>query len=548
MAFRSASFGRRVSRASGRLPRFLQCESLEARQLLAVVTSLDNDGPGTLRQALRDSVVNEVITFAVSGTINSELQMVINKSIVIDGTGQNVTVNNIMPGQRVFNVGGLQTDAVFRNLTITGGELLDSSPNELGGGIRLQGGMLTIQDSVISGNTAGQGGGIALVGSATLNLVDSTVMNNIARDDGGGINVPAGATLSMVDSTVEGNTAGTDSSPNYLSLGGGINLIGTATMTGSTVRNNVLTKPGYLGWGGGIAVYQVNASLTAENTVISGNFSDRGGGITVRSAPVTLRNSTISGNTSGENGGGIRVFRTAAGPADILIEDSTFSENVAGSYYGSTSGGGAIGIQSYANSAPSSVSVTIRNSTFVGNTSPLDGGAIESAGGDISIENSTFHNNQAGVPLAGAGAGGAIWVTGDETYTGSLAVRFSTISGNNAEGNGGGIWTDYSLLDVVVENSILSGNTAASYSDLFTYGVPGTLNFNIVEDTYGNDAGATLEYHGCLRESRSLAGQWWPDADHVPQFRQPGHRRRRSRSDSGGRSTWLQPARHEHQP
>ena len=70
-------------------------------------------------------------------------------------------------------------------------------------------------------------------------------------------------------------------------------------------------------------------------------------------------------------------------------------------------------------------------------------------------------------------------------------MRFSTISGNNAEANGGGIWSDYSLEDIVVENSILSGNTATSYADLFTYGVPGTLNYNVVEDGYGNSAAAT---------------------------------------------------------
>ena len=401
MSLRGASSSRRFGRASHKPQRFLQCESLEARQLLAVVTSLDNAGPGTLRDALINSVVNEVITFDVSGTINTELQLFVSRTVVIDGTGQNVTVNNITPGQRVFNVGGQQTDAVIRNLTITGGELLPTSPNEIGGGIRVQGATLTIEDSVIDGNTAGQGGGIGLVGTATLNLVNSTVSNSVARDDGGGIQVPGGATLNMTNSTVEGNTAGTEANPAYLTLGGGINLFGTATLSGSTVSNNVASNSGYLGWGGGIAVYQTNASLTAENSVISGNFSDRGGGLNVRSAPVIIRESTISGNTSGENGGGIRVFRTAAGPADILIEDSTFSDNVSGGYYGSTAGGGAIGIQSYANSGPSSVSVTVRNSTFTGNTSPLDGGAIESAGGDISIENSTFYGNQAGLPLGG---------------------------------------------------------------------------------------------------------------------------------------------------
>ena len=488
MVSRFANLGRKVSRPSKKPRRILQCESLESRQLLAVVTSLANTGPGTLREAIQISPANEVITFAVSGTINTETQLFVNKSLVIDGTGQSVTINNIASGQRIFNVGGVSTNATIRNVTITGGDILNTSPSDVGGGVRVQGATLNLENSVVSGNNARVGGGIGLLGTATLNLVDSMVMNNIARQDGGGINVPANTTLNVSGSTIEGNTAGTDSSLGFLALGGGVSILGTGTMTDSVVRNNTLTTSDQLGFGGGISVFE-NASLTVDNSEISGNFSDRGGGITTRLAVVTIRDSLISGNTSDANGGGIRVFRVAGGPADITIENTTFADNVAGSYYGSTSGGGAIGAQSYANSGPGSVALTIRNSTFSGNTSPLDGGAIETSGADVTIENSTFYGNVAGLPASGNGSGGAMWISGNETYTGSLAVRFSTISGNNSEGNGGGIWTD--LPGLTVENSILSGNMAASYADLFTYGNPGTLNYNIVEDSSGNYATAT---------------------------------------------------------
>ena len=197
----------------------------------------------------------------------------------------------------------------------------------------------------------------------------------------------------------------------------------------------------------------------------------------------------ISGNTSSANGGGLRIFRVQTGNADVTIENTTFSDNVAGHYYGSQSGGGAIGIQPYTYSEPNFVNLTISGSTFVGNSSPLDGGAIESFGGNVAIENSTFFGNVAGVPLSANGNGGALWISEDETFDGSLDVRFSTISGNTTEGLAGGIWS--SVQGLTVENSILSGNMSASYLDMYSAGIPGTLNYNVVEDGTGNYASLT---------------------------------------------------------
>lgn len=75
-------------------------------------------------------------------------------------------------------------------------------------------------------------------------------------------------------------------------------------------------------------------------------------------------------------------------------------------------------------------SLTIRNSTFSGNTASGAGGAVAITGGTATITNSTFSGNTS----PGAGLGGAIVVV-----NGTVTVANSTISGNSA-GTGGGLF------------------------------------------------------------------------------------------------------------
>ena len=284
MALGFAKSARKASRRSRNARRHLQCEFLESRQLLAVVTSLDDSGPGTLREALQQAAVNEVITFDVSGTINTVRQLFISRSLTIDGSGQSVTVNNTVTGQRVFN--HTAGEATIKNLTITGGEILDSASQDMGGAIRSAGGMLTVQDSVISDSIARVGGAIGIVGSTTVNVVNSTLMNNEGREAAGAVDVPASATLNVTGSTIEGNVAGIDSDQTFLSIGGGVRVFGTVTITDSILRSNTASTEGAgtdLGYGGAVGVTEGGA-LTIENTEISGNMSDRGGGVTARGA------------------------------------------------------------------------------------------------------------------------------------------------------------------------------------------------------------------------------------------------------------------------
>jgi CSLREA domain-containing protein len=83
-----------------------------------------------------------------------------------------------------------------------------------------------------------------------------------------------------------------------------------------------------------------------------------------------------------------------------------------------------------------------------GNTSAV-GGAIHVAGGSAKLAKSTLAGNHAGV-------GGGIQL-GDPAA--SVAVANSTISGNTADGNGGGLMIQPGNVSIV--NSTIAGNTAA---------------------------------------------------------------------------------------
>jgi uncharacterized repeat protein (TIGR01451 family) len=215
-------------------------------------------------------------------------------------------------GGAVVTVGGItvaggegQGGGIFVNGTLT---LNDSNVSGngnaggSGGGIFVNG-ALTVDNSTISNNDASGsvGGGIANL-SGTLTVNNSTISGNTASAGGGIYSV---GVLSVSNSTVSGNTAFDGFGNGY---GGGIvDGAGTATVTNSTISSN--TAGGALADGGGIIDF---GSLTATNDTITGNgasgtISGFGGGVVTSGSTTILANTIVAGQTAGGDCSGLAI-------------------------------------------------------------------------------------------------------------------------------------------------------------------------------------------------------------------------------------------------
>ncbi|EMI16943.1 hemolysin-type calcium-binding region domain protein, partial [Rhodopirellula maiorica SM1] len=152
---------------------------------------------------------------------------------------------------------------------------------------------------------------------------------------------------------------------------------------------------------------------------------------------------TASGDGSDQGGGGI--FN--AGGA-VNVNFSTISNNTADGTSGS--GGGILN--------DASGVVNLLSSLIDSNVANRAGGGIEATAGTTTFvtDSRLINNNAGGAPaVAAPGNGGGLHITGD----GNATIDASSVEGNFAANEGGGLWNDAGTLTVV--NSSISGNTAS---------------------------------------------------------------------------------------
>jgi hypothetical protein len=109
--------------------------------------------------------------------------------------------------------------------------------------------------------------------------------------------------------------------------------------------------------------------------------------------------------------------------------------------------------------------LTIRDSLISGNAADADGGGIF-GGGTLNVRRSTISANTAGRHGGGIEA------------QGNTSVANSTVVNNSAQQEGGGIGTSAAAdINVNVESSTISGNTAANGGGFYLKGTPNKYNF-----------------------------------------------------------------------
>lgn len=182
-----------------------------------------------------------------------------------------------------------------------------------GGGIYNLG-RTVLFDSDVSLNSAGRGGGIYNGSGGTVSVVNfSTIGHNSAYGNfpgGGGIyNL---GTVGVNNSFVLGNSAG---------YGGGVynGNSGTAFLSGAAVFGNT-ANGSFEGAGAGGGIYN-SGTATVTNSTLDNNLSSGGGGI-FNYGSVTLLNSTLSDNLAAIAGGGIYTAAGAAAMTSATVSGS----------------------------------------------------------------------------------------------------------------------------------------------------------------------------------------------------------------------------------
>jgi CSLREA domain-containing protein len=210
--------------------------------------------------------------FQLGSAINVSLNHLTIRNGVAGGgiaSGANLTVDDcIITGNSAESAfgdihgGGIDNSGslVLKNSIVANNRtLLNGSTGGIAGGIHSSG-PLTISNSTISGNQSAYGGGLYAEGKVT--ITNSTFSGNSAAY--GAAIYSEGATMTLVNDTVSGNASAGDGAGMFLDTG-------TIELYSVTVAANEANADNS-GGGGGAGIYNFSASVSLNNSILSGNY------------------------------------------------------------------------------------------------------------------------------------------------------------------------------------------------------------------------------------------------------------------------------------
>lgn len=406
-------------------------------------------------------------------------------TMTVDGSATALTINgNTASGAAADDGGG----GIFNN----GGTLVINTAS--------------ITNNIADG-ASGSGGGIFGLGGS-ISATGATITGNRANRAGGGIETAGAHALTLTTVTLSNNNAGVSPAVGNPGNGGGLHVSGTGTVdiSNSTINSNTASREGGGLWNQGGTVMTVSSSTLDGNSAIGTTAHDGGGalfnngnGQATGNAELVLNNVIVSNNTATEGSGSGGGLLNIGGI--VSITGGSWSQN------DSARAGGAIEDRSLSSdgSAAFSTTMTISNVTVDTNSTggnPGNGGGLHITGGNstVTVSGSTFSNNTA------AKEGGGLWNFAGST----LKIVNSTVSGNTASGTaadatpvgGGGLFNRPGGIMVVI-NSTVAGNTATDTGggvlNLDTGSM--TLSNTLVGD---NSAGTDADASGAINADYSL--------------------------------------------
>jgi uncharacterized repeat protein (TIGR02543 family) len=390
------------------------------------------------------------------------------------GTVNNNQLRATMTGQGAGIFLGTGNSATIQSTVITG----NSAPQggSLGGGIRSHRALTLRAGADIHTNNLGgtspaggsQGAGIAMANGANFRNEGGHINNNVlggthnangqivggqaaGAGDGGGLWLGNGI-HAMTGGQIDRNSA---------SNGGGVMLSGNAnfTVSGGQINGNVARSAA--SWAGGGAIRSVaGTTLTVSGGQINNNHGHDGGGIHALGAVTVSGNVQINSNTANFTGGGI-VARGAFTMSGGTIDGNTAGSNAGGIFL----------------------------SALAGVTSQINGGTIS--------------NNRAGI-VGGTGLqhGGGIFTERALNLHGTI-----TLNNNHAtRGSGGGLfintgitvdlWGDWSARPGSTGNANFLNNTAGEHGGAIALNNVANARLNVRQNATIRSNRATLDGGG----------------------------------------------------
>lgn len=443
-------------------------------------------------------------------------------------TLNDVTIRNCVYDDD-FNAAGVSSFG--DQLTINGGTITNNRATGefgTGGGIGHYDGILVINGTLISGNSATFGGGGVLIAGAdsedvTATLNNVQILNNSAQI-GAGVGILGArknemdsirsTTVSIVNSKIENNTGITAAG---IAVAANVDEVTPqVTITNTSVSNNqaeqnasgtITVNQGGIqvavprGNSGGIGITRGNVTITGGS--VSGNSSTFAGGIGIDAGTLTVTGTQITGN-SAIAGAGLVGVKASSIPT-ITITGANISGNMAPTNATGTikyeipnvdtpevprgvgggliiAGANAVVVNTTidgnigtgaAGVALAQGTLTLNGSTIsrnraIGTGSSAIGGGLGMLGGTLNLTNTTIDSNSA--PVSGGVAIGA----------GTASIAFSTITSNTASTAVGGLGSKDAV--VTIRSTVIAQNFAPIIQDVTGTITSGGNNFIGVGD------------------------------------------------------------------
>ena len=387
--------------------------------VFTVTTTLDGSSGGTLRQAIEaanNTAGADTIVFSTSLSDDLDLRgdaLEITDDLTIDFN--DLALERSDNEDRLLTVTGEET-----SLTINGGTLTGGVADGDGGAILAEGADLTVNGTTFESNAADRGGAIA-TSDAMITINGATFESNATFDEGGALYLSSDTQAVINDSVFLDNRS-------VFKSGGAIfsddNTLDTPPIT-LTIHNTVFEGNNAGTDGGAIIAFDTDVNIDGSffNANVANGIDDDvirrdgdGGAIFAEDSNVSVENTFFTANVSDDLGGAISFFGNSS--------DNTFNVTNS-SFLGNTAPlGGAIATDT--SLAHGDFDNLIENSTFSQNVATDRGGAIYNFDGNLTIIGSTISENN-------AADGGGLNSFGDTATTTNIG---SSIIANNTSENG----------------------------------------------------------------------------------------------------------------